>query len=163
MIANHFSWWDGFIQILLNDRLFKKRYHFMMLEEELDKNRILRRIGASSIQKGSRSALESLQYMLEVVQSPENLFLFFPQGEIQSIYTHQFQFEKGALNYILKKSTRNFQFTFNVNLIDYGSFKRPELSVYFKNFELTETTTAEEIENSYNAFAQECMAKQREQ
>jgi len=163
MIANHFSWWDGFFQLQLNLKYLKKRYHFMMLEKELKKDFILRKVGACSIEKGSRSALDSLKYVVEVIQNPENLFLFFPEGKIQSIYTEEFKFEKGALNYVLKKATTDFQFVFNVNLIDYSSFKRPEVSVYCKTHKINSNTTASEIEKDYNDFVKECKEKQREE
>ena len=87
----------------------------MMLEKQMRKYSILRKIGASSIEKGSRSILDSLKYLVEVIQNPENLFLFFPEGKIKSIYTEEFKFEKGAINYVLKKVTFDFQFVFNFN------------------------------------------------
>ena len=163
MIANHFSWWDGFFQLQLNLKFFKKKYHFMMLEKQMRKDSILRKIGASSIEKGSRSILDSLKYLVEVIQNPENLFLFFPEGKIKSIYTEEFKFEKGAINYILKKVTFDFQFVFNVNLIDYSSFKRPEVSVYYKTHKINSNTNATEIEKDYNDFVKECKEKQREE
>ena len=163
MIANHFSWWDGFFQLQLNLKFFKKKYHFMMLEKQMRKDSILRKIGASSIEKGSRSILDSLKYVVEVIQNPENLFLFFPEGKIKSIYTEEFKFEKGAINYILKKVTFDFQFVFNVNLIDYSSFKRPEVSVYYKTHKINSNTTATEIEKDYNDFVKDCKEKQREE
>ena len=163
MIANHFSWWDGFFQLQLNLKFFKKKYHFMMLEKQMRKDSILRKIGASSIEKGSRSILDSLKYLVEVIQNPENLFLFFPEGKIKSIYTEEFKFEKGAINYVLKKVTFDFQFVFNVNLIDYSSFKRPEVSVYYKTHKINSNTTATEIEKDYNDFVKECKEKQREE
>jgi len=161
MIANHFSWWDGFIQIRLNLKVFKKRFHFMMLEEQLLKSRILRKVGACSVTKGSRDIIETLKHLIQTINDPNNLYLFFPQGEIQSIYTYPFNFEKGALNYILRKSNRDFQLIFNVNLIDYASFKRPELSVYYKSYLVTATTTADDIEREYNDFANQCLTKQK--
>ena len=163
MIANHFSWWDGFFQLQLNLKFLKKKYHFMMLEKQMRKDSVLRKIGASSIEKGSRSILDSLKYLVEVIQNPENLFLFFPEGKIKSIYTEEFKFEKGAINYILKKATCDFQFVFNVNLIDYSSFKRPEVSVYYKTHKINSNTTATEIEKDYNDFVKECKEKQREE
>lgn len=161
MIANHFSWWDGFLQIRLNSKVFNKKYHFMMLESELSKVPILRKIGACSIKKGSRSAIESLQYMVEVIQQPKNLFLFFPQGEIQSIYTFNFEFEKGALGYLLKKVNSDYDFVFNVNLIDYAAFKRPEVTMYYKLFLVNSDTTLENIEKAYNDFAKHCISLQK--
>ena len=135
----------------------------MMLEKQMRKDSVLRKIGASSIEKGSRSILDSLKYVVEVIQNPENLFLFFPEGKIKSIYTEEFKFEKGAINYILKKATCDFQFVFNVNLIDYSSFKRPEVSVYYKTHKINSNTTATEIEKDYNDFVKECKEKQREE
>jgi hypothetical protein len=161
MIANHFSWWDGFIQLRLNLKVFKRKFHFMMLEEELLKARILRNVGACSVSKGSRGIIETLQHVVEVLQEPENLYLLFPQGRIESLYTSPYVFEQGALKYIIKNVQNDFQLVFNVNLVDFASHKRPELCVYFKTYHLTSSTSAADIEKDYNAFAAECMTKQK--
>lgn len=161
VISNHFSWWDGFILIQLNNKFFKRRLHFMMLERELRKSMMLTKIGAFSIKKERLSSIESLNYSLEIIQDPQNLFFFFPQGKISSIYTNEFIFEKGVLMYILKNMQKEFQFVFNVNLIDYSSYRKPEISVYFKNFILEKNTSVDDIESAYNQFANECLTKQR--
>jgi len=160
MIANHFSFYDGFIQILLNLKIFKRRLHFMMLEKELRKNMQLTKLGACSIDKGKRSSLESLAYAVEILQNKENLFLFFPQGKIQSVHTRNFTFEKGLLAYILKKAKNEFQLVFNVNLINYGTNLRPDLCVYYETFDVNVDTTAEDVEKAYNGFAKTCFTKQ---
>ena len=67
MISNHFSFYDGFIQILLNLNVFKRTFHFMMLEKELRKNMILTKIGACSISKGKRSSIASSMYAVEIL------------------------------------------------------------------------------------------------
>lgn len=160
MIANHFSFYDGFIQILLNFKTLKRRIHFMMLEEELRKNMQLTKLGACSISKGKRSILESLAYAVEILQNKENLFLFFPQGKIESVYTRNFTFEKGLLSYILNKAENEFQLIFNVNLIHYGTNLRPDICVYYETYALNENTTAEDVERAYNHFAKACFKKQ---
>lgn len=160
MISNHFSFYDGFIQILLNLKVFKRRFHWMMLEEQLRKNILLTKIGASSIDKGKRSSLQSLAYAVEVLQDKENLFLFFPQGKIKSMYTRDFTFEKGLLTYILKNMRNDFQLVFNINLLDYGDRLRPELCVYYKTHHINSDTNTEAIEKAFNIFAQACFAKQ---
>ncbi|MCA1747958.1 MAG: hypothetical protein LC655_09695, partial [Bacteroidales bacterium] len=33
LIGNHFSWWDGFLALDINQRLFGRLFHIMMLEE----------------------------------------------------------------------------------------------------------------------------------
>jgi hypothetical protein len=163
IISNHFSWWDGFIQIQLNNKYFKRRLHLMMLENELRKTMHLTGLGAFSIEKRRHSMIESLKYSLEILQNPENLLLFFPQGKIQSIYTSKFVFEKGLLNYIIKKLKNEFQFVFNVNLIDYSSKRRPEISVYFKTYDWGKNPTVDDIERDFNLYANNCIAKQREE
>jgi len=160
MIANHFSFYDGFIQILFNFKILKRRIHFKMLEKELRKNMQLTKLGACSISKGKRSSLESLDYAVEILQNRENLFLFFPQGKIQSVHTRNFTFEKGLLSYILKKAKNEFQLIFNINLLHYGTNLRPDICVYHETYEVNDSTTAEDVEIAYNHFAQECFTKQ---
>ena len=159
LISNHFSWFDGFIQIPLNFKVFKRCFNFMMLENELSKNMFLTKVGASSISKGKRSSIESLDYAVEILQKKENLFLFFPQGRIQSIYTREFTFEKGLLSHILKNMKNDYQLVFNINLIDYGPHRRPEMNVYYETQNLTVNTNAEDVEKEYNRFAKECFSK----
>jgi hypothetical protein len=160
MISNHFSFYDGWIQILLNLKIFKRKYHFMMLEEELRKNMHLTNVGACSIDKGKRSSLESLAYAVDILKDKRNLFLFFPQGKIESMYTQDFVFEKGLLSYILKKSKNDFQLVFNVNLINYGAKLKPDIFVYYETQHINSETTAEDVEIAFNRFAKACYTKQ---
>lgn len=159
MISNHFSFYDGFIQILLNFKVFKRRFHFMMLEKELKKNRVLTKVGASSISKGKRSSLASIGYAIEILQDKENLFLFFPQGKIKSIYATDFTFEKGLLSHILENTKNDFQLVFNVNLINYETKLRPDLHVFYTTQSINETTHAEDVELEFNRFAKACFTK----
>ncbi len=160
MISNHFSFYDGFIQILLNFKVFKRRFNFMMLEKELSKNMILTKIGASSINKGKRSSLDSLDYAVEMLQNKENLFLFFPQGKIKSIYTREFTFEKGLLSHILENVKNDFQLVYNINLINYGNKLRPDINVYYETQVISTSTNAEEVEREFNRFAKACFSNQ---
>lgn len=160
MISNHFSFYDGFIQILLNLKVFKRRFNFMMLEKELSKNMILTKIGASSINKGKQSNTASLDYAVEMLQDKENLFLFFPQGKIKSIYTREFTFEKGLLSYILENAKNDFQLVYNVNLINYGAKLRPDICVYYETQTISANTNADDIEREFNRFAKACFTKQ---
>ncbi|MCB9426533.1 MAG: 1-acyl-sn-glycerol-3-phosphate acyltransferase [Flavobacteriales bacterium] len=160
LLSNHFSFFDGFIQILLNDKVFKRQYNFMMLEKELKKNMILTKIGASSINKGHRSKVDSLKYAVEMLSDSKKLFLFFPEGRIKSLYTRNFVFEKGMLNYILENKGQEFELVFNVNLLEYGSQLRPEITAHYETFSLNSDTTSEDIESAFNTFANACIEKQ---
>lgn len=159
LIANHFCWWDGFIQYRLNRQVFQKKFHVMMQEEQLIQHKILCRGGAFSIRKGSREIMESLRYSADLLKDTGNLVLLFPQGCIQSIHTPEFSFQKG-IEYLLKHSSKEVQLVFNVNLIDYFSEKHPSLSVYYRKYDLPDSFALPLIEDAYNAYAWECKQRQ---
>jgi hypothetical protein len=74
IIANHFSWWDGFFILWLNNRFFKNQFHVMMLEDQLRENMILNKIGAFSIKKNSRDMVESLNYARGILSQEDEDF-----------------------------------------------------------------------------------------
>jgi len=161
VISNHFSWWDGFIQLQLNNHLFKRKFHVMMLEEQLKKFKILNKGGAFSVQKNSRDIINSLNYSVDLLSDKNNLLLLFPQGEIQSLYTDNFVFGNG-LNYLLKNKKTDIQLIFNINLVDYFSDSKPTLTIYFKEYIYNCNTNLQEIESEFNNFAVDCKSNQNE-
>ena len=132
----------------------------MMLEEQLRKFMLLTKYGAFSVQKNSRSVLESLNYTIDLLSNRNNLVLLFPQGEIQSIYTDYFKLENG-LQYILANKKTDIQLIFNINLIDYFSDQKPSLTVYFKKYALQKNDSLKDIEADFNHFAQQCKLQQK--
>src|SRR4030042_3728021 len=68
LIANHVSWWDGFWVSYLNLKLFRRKFHFMMDEEQLAMYPFFKKTGGYSIKKGNRSILESIQYTVELLK-----------------------------------------------------------------------------------------------
>jgi hypothetical protein len=157
VIANHISWWDGFWTVHLILNLFHRKFHFMMLEDQLRKARILNLAGGFSIQKGSRSMLESLKYAVELLSDNRNLVLVFPQGKFTSIYDPSFQFEKG-LERIVKEVSGKAQIFFQANLIDYFSHKKPSLFIYLKECDQLQPDIGS-IQDLYNAFYASCVAE----
>ncbi len=131
LIANHFSWWDGFIAQRVNNLVFKRKMHVMMLEEELQERPFLRKLGAFSIRKGSRGALDSLHYASEILTRPQNLLLLFPQGRFESTHRYPVNFEKGWFR-ILEKAPANTRIVFMASLCDYFEYRKPSLNVYLK-------------------------------
>ncbi len=151
VIGNHFSWWDGFFMVEVNRRLWRKRFHVMMLEDQLEARMFLNKAGAFSIRKGSRSLIPSLQYAGEVLSDKRNMMLMFPQGKIQTHHRCSFQFEKGVET-ILKNTRGNPQIIFSAALVDYFSEKKPRLDIYLEKAELKENTSTRELEEKYNDF-----------
>ena len=86
LVSNHFSWWDGFWAVYLNEKIFHRIFHFMMLEEQLKSHMFLNKTGGYSIKKGSRSIIETIDYTAQLLSDRKNLVLIFPQGEISSMH-----------------------------------------------------------------------------
>ena len=152
LIANHVSWWDGFWVLFLNMKIFNKKIHFMMREDQLKKHWYFQYTGGYSIKKGTKSILESLQYTQKLLQNNSNLVLMFPQGEINSMHNTKFKFERGIERIISNKAT-DFQIIFVANLIDYFSKPKPELFIYFE--EATNNISLEETYQSFYNYAHE--------
>lgn len=129
LLANHFSWWDGFILYHLNDRLFKKRFHIMVLEETVRKVSFFKYMGAFSIAKNSKDLLASLDYAAGLLNDPDNLVLIFPQGRLYSNFTDEIRFEKGVLR-IIKQVKEKTQLIFAATFIENLQHKKPGVNVY---------------------------------
>ena len=59
LLANHFSWWDGFFLFYLNRIFLHKRFHIMVSEENYHSVWFLKYLGAFSAKKNSRSARDN--------------------------------------------------------------------------------------------------------
>lgn len=156
IVSNHFSWWDGFFILWLNNKLWKKRFYVMMLEEQLATRKFLSRTGAFSINRGQPSARHSLKYAIEILQNNENLLLMYPQGEIRSQLEYPVHFESGAES-LMKRSQPDVKMV--VVLTDYFSFRKPSLFFYIKN--VNPQNKKINLEASFNHFMQECIERQK--
>jgi 1-acyl-sn-glycerol-3-phosphate acyltransferase len=154
VIANHFSWWDGFWAVYLNEKLFHRLFHFMMLEEQLLDNRFLNKTGGFSVKKGSRSIVETIAYTAELLSDKRNLVLIFPQGEIMSMHTPLVKFEKGV-EHIIDRCKSEIHILFLVNIIDYFSWAKPSLFMYFNEYR-GEDRSFETLQQEFNRFYEEC-------
>ncbi len=83
IVANHSSWWDAVMPILISLDLYNHNAYGVMVEEELAKFRFFRRIGMFSIdRKNPRSAMRSLQYGADLLRRTDRVLWYYPQGEI---------------------------------------------------------------------------------
>jgi 1-acyl-sn-glycerol-3-phosphate acyltransferase len=160
VLANHFSWWDGFTHFYLNMHYLHRRFYIMMLEEELKKRRFLRNVGAFSVNRGRKEVLTTLQYASEILQDPDNLLLLFPTGELQTLYTSTFPFQKG-LERITRAAPADLQILFSFILPEYGPYPRPALHTYLKTYEGPQTDLAA-LEQAFQEAYHQVVAKQHE-
>ncbi|MFN3554858.1 MAG: lysophospholipid acyltransferase family protein [Bacteroidales bacterium] len=162
IIANHMSWWDGFWILELNKKLFRRRFHVMMLEEQLRQNLFLSRLGAFSIRKRSKSASTSIAYAASLLQDPANLLLIFPQGQIQSQHHHEFSFEQGWGRILNQQDEHPLQIIFVANLLDWGSKQKPILRQYIASPPAGQGFTCDDLEQQYNSFFNDCLSRQKQ-
>ncbi len=157
LISNHFSWWDGFWAVYLNEKLFHRLFHFMMLEEQLKKHKFLNKTGGYSVKKGSRSIIETMDYTAQLLSDCRNIVLMFPQGEIRSMHSPEIPFEKG-IEHVMEKIKGSIHFVFLVNIIDYFSSQKPGLYMYFREYTGHDFST-ETLQEQYNKFYSECISE----
>lgn len=159
MLANHFCWWDGFIQYRINRAFFRRKLHVMMLEEQLEKHPILAHCGCFSVRKNSRSMLESLEYCREIMRLPENMLLLFPQGELQSMHVNAPGFQSG-IHYLRDRIANEYRIVLNVNLPDYGGEKRPYLNCYLRMLRSKEAGDKNALRTEWDRFYAACKLRQ---
>ncbi len=156
LLSNHLSWWDGFWAMYINVKLLKRRFHFMMLEEQLKRYSFFINTGGYSVKRGARSVVESLNYTAELLSDNRNMVLLFPQGKITSIYDQTLIFEKGV-EHILKKIEGKVQVIFMANLVDYFSEEKASLFIYLREYDPEDHKT-ERLQEDYNRFYSECVS-----
>lgn len=159
IITNHNSWWDGLWIEYVNQQIFKRKFHFMMLEEQLRKFWFFNYTGGFSVKKNSKSIIETLSYTRQLLADKSNLVLMYPQGKIQSMHEPVFLFEKG-LEHILKRLENPVQLLFMVSLVDYFSNPKPELFLYLNEYNENDFNT-ETIQLKFSDFYAYCIEKQK--
>ena len=162
LIANHYSFWDGLILFCINQRLFKKKAHVMILEETIKKEPFLKYAGAFSINKNSRDILKSVNYASALLDDPANLVLIFPQGKLYSNFVEHINFEKG-ISKIIKHAKGNFQLVFAAAFVQYFKNPKPGVTVYFKNeFVDYATKSTADLQSAYQQYYNESKLLQTE-
>lgn len=159
LLANHVSWWDGFWALYLNTIVFQRRFHFMMLENQLRKYWYFTRCGGFSVQKRSRNILESLDYTSQLLLNPKNLVLIFPQGEICSQQQWNIHFEKGVEHIMKHKIQNAVQVVFLISLTDYFTHKKPVLTFFLHEYTNSGTSTVE-LRAAFSDFYKNCQNHQ---
>ncbi|MFO8001021.1 MAG: lysophospholipid acyltransferase family protein [Marinilabilia sp.] len=156
VVSNHFSWWDGFFINYLNHRLWQKKFHAMMLEDQLESRKFLSRAGCFSIRRERSATRESFQYAQNLLQKPENLLLMYPQGELCSQHERPLHFEPGALHLF---NTTGASMKMVVVLTDYFSFRKPSVAFYIKDYN-REDKDQKSLEKAFNDFLDACIDSQ---
>lgn len=158
IVSNHSTWWDGFWIMYLNLKILKRKFYFMMQETQLRKFWFFNFSGGFSVNKNSRSVIDSINYSCEILSIPQNMLLIFPQGKLNSLYNSKIFFQKG-IEKILTKSKNEIQIIFVVNLIDFLNFSKPSVFQYIMEHKYTQFNFSNFC-NEYQNFFNNCIENQ---
>jgi 1-acyl-sn-glycerol-3-phosphate acyltransferase len=150
LVANHFSWWDGFLLYHVNKLAFKKRFHIMVLEESMQKLGFLKYLGSFSVAKNSRQVLESLNYAAELLAHPDNMVVIFPQGKLYSNFVDDVYIQKG-ISHIAGRAKSGFQYIFAATFVEGFQHKKPTAHIYLNTLSVDDVAPAQ-IPARYNQF-----------
>lgn len=158
VLANHISWWDGFWVMHLNLEILHRKFHFMMLEEQLKKHWYFRYAGGFSVRRNTLSIIKTLNYTTEILQNKHNMVLLFPQGHLRSMHEKELTFESG-IGKIVKGCKNEINILFAANFIEYGSKRKPSLFMHIQSYK-GEGKTTTDIQNGYNDFYRDALSYQ---
>ncbi len=159
VIANHISWWDGFWMMYLNLKIFHRKFHFMMLEEQLKKHWYFQYSGAYSIKKKSRSVLDSLDITTKLLEDKCNMVFVFPQGKIHSLYNDNIKFEKG-IERVINTVKNDVQVVCVASFLDYFRDSKPNLYLYLKQYS-AQDLKGKLVEKQYDHFYRSVLKQQK--
>ncbi len=128
MCANHSSWWDGYIAMLI-ERTQGFDAYLMMEEAQLRRYFFFSWAGCFSVNRqNTRSALQSLQYAARLVKKgPKRFIWLFPQGEISPNDKRPLVFFTGAA-YLARMTTPVLLYPVATR-IEYLAEQRPDLFI----------------------------------
>ncbi|HET7273794.1 MAG TPA: lysophospholipid acyltransferase family protein [Longimicrobiaceae bacterium] len=98
-VANHVSWWDGFVLREVQRAIRPGApLHTTMLESELKRFPFLRLLGAVGIEPGVQGSVDQALDLLRarVEERPDSVLLFFPQGQIWPSHRRPLGFRRGV-------------------------------------------------------------------
>jgi 1-acyl-sn-glycerol-3-phosphate acyltransferase len=107
LVANHVSWWDGFLLREVQRELRPGRPLItVMREDSLAHNPVLRWLGAMPLVPGSVASLRALLHDLHSARAayPAMVVLFFPQGKIGSSRRRPLGFRRGIERIVARLS-----------------------------------------------------------
>ncbi|WP_246862702.1 1-acyl-sn-glycerol-3-phosphate acyltransferase [Pedobacter sp. KBS0701] len=159
VLANHFSWWDGFFLFYINKKVFKKQFHVLVNAENYNKVGFLRYLGAFAAENKGKDVLETLNYAGKLLDNPQNLVLVFPQGKLYSNHLKGISFEKGVMQ-MINASQKKISIFFAATFIDYFSKRKPSAYTYLQHWENEEYVSLQLLKSAYNKHYDQSVVKQ---
>mgnify|MGYP003577612901 CR=1 FL=1 len=159
VLANHFSWWDGFLIFYINKKVFKRNFHVLVNAENYQKVGFLKYLGAFAAENKVRDVLETLTYAGQLLDEPQNLILVFPQGKLYSNHVKNIRFERGVMQ-MINSSKKNINIIFAATFIDYFAKRKPTAQTYLQQWETEEYVSLQLLKSAFNKHYDQSVVKQ---
>ncbi|KQM74654.1 glycerol acyltransferase [Pedobacter sp. Leaf216] len=159
ILANHFSWWDGFFIFYINKIVFKKQFHVLVNAENYNKVGFLKYLGAFAAENKGKDVLTVLNYAGELLNDPNNMVLVFPQGKLYSNHVKSISFEKGVMQ-MINASKKKINIIFAATFIDYFANRKPSAYTYLQQWEDEEYVSLQLLKSAYNKHYDQSLVKQ---
>lgn len=159
VLANHFSWWDGFFLFYINKKIFKKNFHVLVNADNYKKVGFLKYLGAFAAENKGKDVLGTLSYAGNLLDHPQNLVLVFPQGKLYSNHVKNINFEKGVMQ-MINSSQKKINIVFASTFIDYFEKRKASAYTYLQNWENEEYVSLQLLKSAYNKHYENSVLKQ---
>ncbi|GAB3936167.1 1-acyl-sn-glycerol-3-phosphate acyltransferase [Mucilaginibacter myungsuensis] len=163
LMCNHFSFTDGMYAYYLSNKVFwgkdkMQRLYAMSLKKQMQKNSWLQHTGSFSIDPGKRSIKESFAYAGEVLSTPGNLLLYYPQGNLESQHITHIHFESGLAE-IVPLIQGKCQIIWCSVVLEFFESIKPSAHFNMLDLGTNEDFDFEAVKLKVNEFHRECLNK----
>lgn len=164
LLCNHFSFWDGFLATyLVRNSIHKaqgiKGLNFMSVKKQMEMNPWLRYTGSFSVEPGRFSAGESVAYAAEILSTPGNVLVLYPQGNLESSHVRKIEMKDG-INAIIPQIKGNCQIIWSSNLTEYFESLKPSVYFHMLDCGTNKDFNFDTLDKKINDFHKEAIQKQ---
>ncbi|MCX2576259.1 1-acyl-sn-glycerol-3-phosphate acyltransferase [Pedobacter sandarakinus] len=159
LLANHFSWWDGFFVFYLNKKFFKRQFHVLVNAENYREVGFLKYLGAFAAESNGRDIINMIEYAGKLLDDENNLVLVFPQGKLHSNHLTSINFEKGVMQ-MINASKKNIDIIFAATFTDYFSNRKPIVNCNLQSWQTEEYVSLQLLKSAYNKHYDQSVVKQ---
>ena len=124
----------------------------------MEKNWWLKYCGSFSVEPGKRSIDESLDYAAEVLSTPGNILLYYPQGNLESQHIRQIEFKDGIYE-IVTRLKGNCQLIWNSTILEYYESTKPSAYMNMLDCGTNNNFDFEALKKNINAHHLQSMRK----
>jgi len=133
LMCNHFGFLDGFFSYYIAFKHIDKQQklkglYTMSVKKQMEKNWWLKYVGSFSVEPTAWSVKESIEYAAELLNTPGNILLFFPQAELESQHIRHIEFKNG-INEIMTRVKGDCQLIWSSNVLEYYESTKPSANM----------------------------------